>query len=107
MLVAFAEVWILCRQIFFVLPKSGKAAGVYFTSGENQDSVMSVCPSRHFSWDLNKNKRRTDSPKIRGLRSALCDIMVVKIRLSPCLRSRNFAINPTQAESRRVEVAEG
>jgi hypothetical protein len=35
-------------HLFSFVQKSGKAADVYFASGENQDSVMSVCPSCHF-----------------------------------------------------------
>jgi hypothetical protein len=35
--------------LFSFVPKSGKAAGIYFASGENQDSVTSVYPSCHFA----------------------------------------------------------
>jgi hypothetical protein len=36
-------------HLFSFVQNFGKAVGIYFASGENQDSVISVYPSCHFS----------------------------------------------------------
>jgi hypothetical protein len=43
-------------HLFSFVQKSGKVAGIYFASGENQDSVISACSSCCSSLDLKKNK---------------------------------------------------